>query len=214
MAETMDADSLSRQIVVRHRGRGHVRFGLPSFLCEAPHADTIRAKLAQCPGVYRVTLYPGEAKLSIYYDEYACGLADVARTLHAALTAPATALRRQAHADSLARRLHLGRPLRWMQTRYEALRQRGTQLKNQARLVAVIARHQVESQPLLKNALSEQAIINFLNDLAAFYLVKVHWEQISQHWLKQPFKYRYAWMTTFYLVFHLVRYRKQIAQRK
>jgi hypothetical protein len=66
-------------------------------------------------------------------------------------------------------------------------------------------------QPMLANALTEKAAINFLNDLVAFYLVKVHWELISQRWLKNPVKHADAWLTVFYLMFLLVRYRKSIA---
>ncbi len=71
---------------------------------------------------------------------------------------------------------------------------------------------QARLQPVLGNALSEKAVINFLNDLVAFYLIKTHWELISQRWLKDPLKYGNAWLTTFYLVFLLVRYRKTIAK--
>ena len=63
----------------------------------------------------------------------------------------------------------------------------------------------------LATALTEKAVINFLNDLVAFYLVKVHWELISQRWLKDPVKHANAWLTVFYLMFLLVRYRKSIA---
>jgi hypothetical protein len=39
----------------------------------------------------------------------------------------------------------------------------------------------------------------------------VHWELISQRWLKNPVKHADAWLTVFYLMFLLVRYRKSIA---
>jgi hypothetical protein len=39
----------------------------------------------------------------------------------------------------------------------------------------------------------------------------VHWELISQRWLKDPVKHTNAWLTVFYLMFLLVRYRKSIA---
>ena len=61
--------------------------------------------------------------------------------------------------------------------------------------------------------MSEKAVINFFNDLVVFYLVKAHWDLITQKWLKQPLKYRNAWLTIFYLVFLLVRYRKQAAKK-
>ena len=65
---------------------------------------------------------------------------------------------------------------------------------------------------MIASALTEKAAINFVNDIVAFYLIKVHWELISQRWLKDPLKFRNAWLTTFYFVFLLVRYRKQIAK--
>jgi hypothetical protein len=72
---------------------------------------------------------------------------------------------------------------------------------------------QAKLQPVVASALTEKAIINFLNDLVAFYLIKAHWDLISQRWLKEPLKYRNAWATVFYFVFLLVRYRKQAAKK-
>jgi hypothetical protein len=91
--------------------------------------------------------------------------------------------------------------LRQVRGRVEALR----------RPTAPVGSLQARLQPMLANALTEKAAINFLNDLVAFYLVKVHWELISQRWLKNPVKHADAWLTVFYLMFLLVRYRKSIA---
>ncbi|MER2539972.1 MAG: hypothetical protein ABTQ26_12090, partial [Azonexus sp.] len=67
---------------------------------------------------------------------------------------------------------------------------------------------QAKVQPIIASALTEKAIINFFNDLVAFYLIKAHWDLITKRWLQQPLAHSNAWMTTFYLVFLLVRYRK------
>ena len=67
---------------------------------------------------------------------------------------------------------------------------------------------EVDMQPLVESALTEKAIINFFNDIVAFYLIKVHWELITKRWLQNPVANSNAWLTTFYLVFLLVRYRK------
>jgi hypothetical protein len=211
MNQAIRPDSLARQIVVRHRGEGHVRFGLPVALCEEDHAQTIEAALAACPGVYRVTLYRAQAKLSVFYHPAECQLADVARTLFAALAQPAAQLQRVARTEALVQRLHVGGPLDWIRARLAALRLRIEQIKVKGQFIYAVARHQIDAQPLLRNALSERAIIGFINDLVTFYLVKVHWELITTRWLKQPIKYRSAWMTTFYLLFLLVRHRKQAA---
>ncbi|MEY2631846.1 MAG: hypothetical protein RIR00_500 [Pseudomonadota bacterium] len=63
-------------------------------------------------------------------------------------------------------------------------------------------------QPLLNSALTEKALTNFANDVLAFYLIKVHWDLISRRWLQQPLAHSQAWLSVFYLVFLLVRYRK------
>ena len=63
-------------------------------------------------------------------------------------------------------------------------------------------------QPMLESALTEKAITNFFNDIVAFYLVKVHWELITKRWLKEPAAFSNAWLTVFYMIFLLIRYRK------
>ena len=73
---------------------------------------------------------------------------------------------------------------------------------------------QSRMQPVLESAISEKAVINFLNDLVAFYLVRVHWDLITQRWLREPLRFRNAWLTVFYLVFLLVRYRKLVVAKK
>jgi len=34
-----------------------------------------------------------------------------------------------------------------------------------------------------------QKLVNFLNDLLAFYLIRVHWDLITQQWLRDPLKF-------------------------
>ncbi len=65
---------------------------------------------------------------------------------------------------------------------------------------------------MMESALTEKAITNFLNDIVAFYLIKAHWDLITKRWLKDPVKYGNAWLTIFYLVFLLVRYRKIVTR--
>ncbi len=55
--------------------------------------------------------------------------------------------------------------------------------------------------------------IHFLNDLVAFYLIRIHWGRITRQWLPNPWSYRYEWLTMAYLTFLLVRYRKTSAAR-
>lgn len=212
MTSTADPDTLSRQILVRHREPGHVRFALPAELCSLPAARTIEAALRLQDGVYRVTIHAADHKLSVFYDEHACDLHAVARRLFAALgelpagddarvLASGEALATPA---SAAKKGRAGGGLNIEARARRALR----------RMMQAMARHpqlrgvQARVQPILESALTEKAIINFLNDLLAFYLIRVHWDLITQRWLREPLKFRYAWLTIFYLVFLLVRYRK------
>jgi len=212
MTSTADPDALSRQILVRHREPGHVRFAVPVELCSLPAARTIEAALRLQDGVYRVTIHAADHKLSVFYDEHACDLHAVARRLFAALG--------ELPAGDDARALA---PDEGLATPASAAKKRraggGLNIEARARralhrIMQAMARHpqlrgvQARVQPMLESALTEKAIINFLNDLLAFYLIRVHWDLITQRWLREPLKFRYAWLTIFYLVFLLVRYRK------
>jgi hypothetical protein len=203
----MNADDLSRRIVVRHREDGYLRLELPAEVCHAEAAAAIEQRLRKVAGVYRVDVYRPDRRLAVRYDAHACSAAEVARGLKALLAdlppaaeaaAPGTtpvapgpdivAKARDALAGLRARIERLGQP------------------------DAPPGSLQAKLQPVLANALTEKAMINFLNDLVAFYLIKVHWELITQRWLKDPVKHADTWLTIFYLVFLLVRYRKSIAK--
>ncbi|MBK8119064.1 MAG: hypothetical protein IPK39_07500 [Sulfuritalea sp.] len=214
----MNADDLARRIVVRHREAGYLRLELPAAICHPAVAEVIDAALRRVAGVYRVTLYIAQHRLVVSFDAHVCAATDVAKALKASLrelpkasTAAAPPHTPMPHTPgALAARvspaLHQAarqarRAFRRLRARIEGLRQPN----------AASGSLQAKLQPMLANALTEKAMINFLNDLVAFYLVKVHWELITQRWLKNPAKHADAWLAAFYLVFLLVRYRKSIA---
>lgn len=213
MSDAFSPEALARQIIVRHRDAGHVRFALPEALCEESFAAAIEETLRNLPGVYRVTLYRSQRKLSVFFDQHACGLHDVARCLHGALTSPAARMKREHAVAALAQRLHVTQPLQWLKGKTGNLKTKAADLKMKATLLSGFAAAQIRGKPILQGMLSEKAIISFFNDIVVFYLIKVHWELISQKWLKQPLKFLNAWMTIFYLVFLLVRFRKQAAKK-
>lgn len=207
----MNADDLARRIIVRHREAGYLRLELPGEICHAAAATAIDAALRQVGGVYRVNVYGAQRRLAVSFDSHVCGAADVARALRACLgTLPeaqvAAAAAAPASAEGLSRALQDA--ARQARRAFGRLRE---QIDGLRRSRAAPGSLQARLQPMLANALTEKAIINFLNDLVAFYLVKVHWELISQRWLKEPVKNANAWLTVFYLMFLLVRYRKSIA---
>ncbi len=214
----MNADDLARRISVRHRDGGYLRLELPGEICHEAAAAAIDAALRQVGGVYRVSLYPAQRRLAVSFDAHVCSAADVARALRGCLwSLPEASAAASPEGGAAA---HAAIPLT------ERLNPVVQDAARQARRAFAQLRFRIEGlhrpkvapgslqaklQPMLANALTEKAIINFLNDLVAFYLVKVHWELISQRWLKDPVKNANAWLTVFYLMFLLVRYRKSIA---
>jgi hypothetical protein len=206
-----EAEDLARRTAVRHKEAGHLRLELPPELCLEARAAALETGLRQTAGVYRVTLERLNRKLSIRFDPHLASIHEVALRLRQLLEdlpvadaailpppadqpPPASPLAGARHAveDGLRR---LGE---WRRLTFARLQQQTPEGSLQARI-----------QPMLASALTEKAILNFLNDLVAFYLIKAHWDLIANRWIKEPLKYRNAWLTTFYLVFLLVRYRKQ-----
>lgn len=214
MNDAPSLEALSRQIIVRYRGTGHTRFALPPALCGGFVATLIEESLRSLPGVYRVTIYRPQGKLSVYYDPHACGLHDMARRFEGALGALAnSAARRLGEAPVAPVTPKAGdRALEWLEEATGNLKAKAAQWKTSARLVAQLVSTQAGT-PGLTGVLSEHSGISFANDVVVFYLIKHHWESITKRWLKEPLKYRYAWLTTFYLVFLLVRFRKQVARK-
>lgn len=203
------AESWARQIVVRHREPGHLRFELPAELCEGPRAAALEAGLAGTAGIYRATLYRAEQKLSLRYDPHQANEREVALALRARLDhlpAPLVQALKPA-GEKIGQTLHeTGRKIeqdvrrKFAQFRLALMKLRQAQPREgslQARL-----------QPIIASALTEKAILNFLNDLLAFYLIKVHWELITKRWMRNPVAHADAWLAIFYLLYLLVRYRK------
>lgn len=203
------AEALARSIVVRHREPGHLRLQLPAELCTGPRADAIEAGLRGIAGIYRATLYRDVRKLSLRYDPHQAGERDVVLALRAQLDHLPGAITQalQPAGEFAGQTLHEAkvkiergarRQLAQLRLFISRLRQAPPQAGSlQARL-----------QPLVANALTEKAVINFLNDLIAFYLIKVHWELITKRWMRNPVAHADTWLAIFYLMYLLVRYRK------
>lgn len=203
------AEEWARRIRLRHREPGHLRFELPAELCAGARAEALEAGLAGRAGIYRVTLYRAARKLSLRYDPHQANEREVVLALRARLD-------------------HLPGPL--AQTLQPAGRQLGQALREAGREIERGTRRRLAQlrlyllklrqarpregtlaarlQPVLAGALTERAILNFLNDLLAFYLIKVHWELITKRWMRNPVAHADAWLAIFYLMYLLVRYRK------
>jgi hypothetical protein len=185
----MDASAIQ----VLQRDAGYLRLSLPPALRTPAAGAAIEDSLRALTGVLRVTLLTSEGKLAVRFDPHVCTAGAVALRLKSALpdlpadtipSAPAPIV-----AEPAAAANNLGEQLAQMRDRF-------TQLVPQ------------RFQPMVESALTEKAVTNFFNDIVAFYLIKTHWDLITRLWIKDPVKYGNAWLTVFYMVFLLVRYRK------
>ena len=209
--------SISCQILVLHKSAGHVRFALPEALANPGSAAVIEAALLCIPGVRLVRIDPGTGKMGVHYDPIACSLRQLALVLKGSLEAAAAAATRPT-ASGVPPASGIG--------------EIGQQLARGVKQAETLARrflHRTQAQfappqpadtgetpgkltPLRRAfdpaLLNEKAVINFANDIVAFYLIRIHWNLITQHWIKSPLRHADAWLTVFYLTFLLVRYRK------
>lgn len=189
------ADELARQIVVLQRGAGFLRFELPAVLSTAEVALAIERGLPAQSGIAGATVDPDWRRISIRFDASTISAGQVARALFALLRELPVA---EAADSSTAMNLPTG-----LQPLLDQLKAMLTPATPPAE-----GSLQARFQPLVDSALTEKAIINFFNDIVAFYLIKTHWDLITKRWLQNPIAHSNAWLTVFYLVFLLVRYRK------
>lgn len=186
------AAQLAQRVIVLHREPGYLRLELPGELCTLEASTVIEQGMAGFAGISSAAVDRGWKRISIRFDQGVCSAAQVARQLFALLQClPASMIEAEAPASN---------GIQPLLDKFKAMLTPAGE--------APVGSLQAKIQPILASALTEKAITNFLNDLVAFYLIKAHWDLITKRWLQQPLAYSNAWMTTFYLVFLLVRYRK------
>ena len=205
-----DAKSILSRVTVRHRAPGYLRLILPGELNTGSVPAFLERGLHQLEGVRLAAVYVRQGKLSVHYDETVCEARDVARKLARLVdllvehgfvveTGPGSGHGVKRWGSNLRRRWHAAKA-RW-QGRYRNVREQ-TELLLGKEMKAHPALRLLGNDP-------EKAMVNFLNDAVTFYLIKVHWNLIVQRWLRRPWTHRYEWLTSFYLIFLLVRSRRQ-----
>jgi len=201
--------AIQKEFVLRYRADGHVRFQIPPRAAEATVAKLITDKILEIKGVLDVTLFRRSRKLTIRYDESVCDFIGLAKQLHAELTgleqqgwfAPQAVVNVEKSARfALKSRFKASKLKRWFDNKLTAA-------KETAQAAKVLGKLGTKGPRALINN-PEKAIIDFLNDILVLYLIKVHWNRITQQWLVKPFVHRYEWLATFYLFFLLVRSRR------
>ena len=190
--------SIAKKIVVRHRAEGHVRFAVPSELCDEEASQQLERELRRVEGVYRVEVFRRQGKLSIRYIEGVTHFKAVARALFAALDNIGP--QPDCCASKLANRQGQG-DQGWLQSKLQELKETLTAL-------GIVTRNVGNAQTLEMTPEMEKFASEFFTDVLVLYLIKLHWHLIMGHWIRNPWQYRSEWMATIYMIYLLVRSKK------
>jgi hypothetical protein len=201
--------SIQKEFVLRYRVDGHVRFQIPARICHVDVAKAITDGISGIDGVYRVNLYRSQQKLSIRFEESVCDFKSLARHTFDLLAElekkgalkPKPVSKSALWKEKAKSRLDDFKATRWAKEKFG-------DAKETVQAAKVITRLGMK-KPTAFMKDPEKAIIDFLNDILVLFLIKLHWNDITQNWLVKPLKYRYEWMALFYMFFLLVRSRKK-----
>ncbi len=202
--------SIQREIILRYRSDGHVRFQLPAKLCQKSTASILQEAIEKIEGVYRARVFRNQGKLSIHFSHQVCSFSTIAKQLfeiledlnkkgHLNKKNQEKDLPKQTITQSLKGKIKKSRVSQWTKEKY-------TDAKDTTKAMGILAKlGNKHKSGLLKNP--EKTLVNFFNDVLVLYLIKTHWHIITQHWILKPFRYRFEWLTAFYLMYLLVRSR-------
>ena len=201
--------SIQKEFVLRYREDGHVRFQIPARICNIDVAKAVTDGISGIDGVYRVNLYRSQQKLSIRFEESVRDFKSVAKQLFDLLTdlekkgdlKPKPVSKSTLWKEKAKAKLDAFKPTRWAKEKFG-------DAKETVQAAKVITRLGMK-KPTAFMKDPEKTVIDFLNDILVLFLIKLHWNDITQHWLLKPLKHRYEWMALFYMFFLLVRSRKQ-----
>ncbi|MCX7087533.1 MAG: hypothetical protein NTV00_05680 [Methylococcales bacterium] len=205
--------AIQKEFVVRYRAVGHVRFQVPAHVCTPSVAAAIEKGIAAIAGVSSVRCFSPQRKLSIRFDERVCSFKQLATQMVALLAmlerqgglvekvTPTSVLSPQLLAKVGDRFKNL-KASRWVKGKYSDAKETVQAAKVITKLGMKRPGNFVQDP--------EKAVIDFLNDILVLYLIKMHWKHVVKLWLPNPFKYRYEWLTVFYLFYLLMRSRKPV----
>ena len=199
--------SIQKEFVLRYREDGHVRFQIPAQICNDDVAKAVTDGILDIDGVYRVKLYRSQQKLSIRFQESVCDFKSLAKQLFDLLADLETkgALRPKPVSKSALwkekakSKLDDFKATRWAKEKFGDAKE----TVQAAKIITKLGMKKPKA--FIKDP--GKAIVDFLNDILVIFLIRLHWKDITQHWLVKPLKHRYEWMALFYLFFLLVRSR-------
>jgi len=203
--------SIQKEVTVRYRSEGHVRFEIPEQLCDEVVAKLFSARAQEIEGIYKVDLFRKQKKLSIRYQEVICEFNQLANQLfqliseldqQGLLVAKVVneVSSQQWESWDLKSRVKSWKASRWAAGKYSDVKE----TVQAAKIITKLGLKKPKS--LIKDP--EKAIIDFLNDVLVLYLIRLHWTRITQEWILKPWTFRYQWSAVFYLFYLLMRSRK------
>ncbi len=201
--------AIQKEFVLRYRVDGHVRFQIPTQICNIDVAKAVTDGISGIDGVYRVNLYRSQQKLSIRFEESVCDFKSLAKQLFNLLAdlekngdlKPKPVAKSVPWKEKAKSKLDAFKATRWAKEKFG-------DAKETVQAAKIITKLGMK-KPTAFMKDPEKAIIDFLNDILVIFLIRLHWNNITQQWLVKPLKHRYEWMALFYMFFLLVRSRKQ-----
>ncbi len=194
--------SIQQEIILRYNSSGHVRFQIPECLCRDTVAPIVSNAILQIEGVYRVNLFRNKQKLAIRFTQESLSFTELSKQLLNIITEleKKGIFKQPGNAKSdhpLKNKLASWKGTRWAKEKY-------VETKETAQAIGILAKLGLKKKPeILKNP--EKTLITFFNDVLVLFLIKTHWKLITKKWLLEPMKYRYQWLTIFYLMYLLIR---------
>ncbi len=189
--------SIAREVVLRHRESGYLRFDIPEALCTHYAAEELTRELERVEGVYRVGLNQGAGKLAVRFHDAYCSFETLVKALlrivkqviqraqavvsQSKVVIPITSRKPVIHTSP-----SFVPPIEWVKRKFEELRETFLALK-------ILLSRAIEHRP--------RWVKEFMNDLLMLFLIKLHWHQILTEWLPRPWTYRYEWLATIYLIY-------------
>lgn len=196
--------TIQQQVVLRFRASGHVRFGLPAPLCRPGAAERLVAGLQNTAGIYRVDLSGRQKKLSIRYDHRTIDFKRIAQALAAVIgeieRSPGLLGNGGTELRAVRGASILGKAGSWAGNKAQEFRETVAAFR-------IVMRNTL-GQHLRTSPEKSKFISEFLTDILVLYLIKAHWQLITQHWLKRPWQHRYEWTAALYMIYLLVSSKK------
>ena len=200
--------SIQKEITVRYRNEGHIRFQIPTRLCNITVAKTLTAEILKIEGVYQVDCFRKQRKLAIRYKEVVCDFKQLAKQLFQLITELENqgllieTETKKPFAISVPTQWNVKSKLaNWKPTRW--ISHKITDVKETAQAVKVLTKGWKKKTALIKDP--EKALIDFCNDILVLYLIKLHWIRITQEWMLKPWVFKTQWTAIFYLFYLLMR---------